>query len=216
LPRGVRSIVTGNPVRHEIARLAVEPRLPGDGPRTLLILGGSQGARHLNVAVLAALRQLRDDTAGWRIVHQAGQGHDADLREGYRLLGLNATITPFLADMAAEYRNADMAVCRAGATTLAELACARLPAILVPYPHAARNHQQHNADVFVRAGAALQVREQPLPDDTGSLLAQSMRRLLDGDALRERMAAALKPLARPDAAEAVLAQLAALRGLAAA
>ena len=216
LPRGVRSVVTGNPVRREIARLAEEPRSRPASGRMLLILGGSQGAQHLNAAIRRALRPLRDDLSRWRIIHQTGHGNDLTVREEFQSLALNASAEPFLSDMAAAYRKADLVVSRAGATTLAELACARLPALLVPYPHAARDHQQHNADVFVRAGGALAIGEQSSPDDTGSLLAQALRPLLRDDARREQMAAAMQRLARPDATSAVLAQLTALGCLAAA
>ena len=158
-PRGVNTVVTGNPIRAEIAKLAEfahnppqhdapaigEPTHDSDNPPlalpvdaetpTLLILGGSQGASSLNALVLDAFADRRAELVGWRIVHQTGAADVDAVRQRYAALSLNADVQPFITDMAGAYRQATLVISRAGATTLSELACAGLPAILVPLPN---------------------------------------------------------------------------------
>jgi UDP-N-acetylglucosamine--N-acetylmuramyl-(pentapeptide) pyrophosphoryl-undecaprenol N-acetylglucosamine transferase len=207
LPRGVRSVVTGNPVRTEIAALAGGPFRANHGVRTLLVLGGSQGARSLNAAVTGACAGLATQLRGWRVVHQSGPDQDGPVRDRYAELGIDAVVAPFIDDMAAAYRAADLVISRAGATTLAELACAGRAAVLVPYPHAARDHQRHNADAFARTGAAVCVSERPDAGDTVRTLVQAVSPMLADEHRRETVSAAMRQRARPDAAQVVLAQL---------
>lgn len=166
--RQVPTVVTGNPVR---AAMESCPPLPAGAP-LLLVFGGSHGARAINRAMLAALVQLE----GWRgtlkIIHQAGAAEVEGVRQGYREAGWDEVeVLPFIDDMAGAYARACLVLCRAGATTLAELtACAR-PAVLIPYPHAAGNHQVLNAATLAARGAAIMIEERQLrADDLGRLL----------------------------------------------
>lgn len=220
LPRGVKTVVTGNPIRAEIAKLAEsadEPRqhdAPAsdnlDGPSltlrvgietpTLLILGGSQGASSLNTLVLDAFANRRAELAGWRIVHQTGAADLDAIRQRYATLSLNTDVQPFITDMAAAYRDATLVISRAGATTLSEIACAGLPAILIPLPASAHDHQRLNARFFAAHSAALVI-------DPSTPLVDSLRAALDqlfGDRQRrDQFRQKLRLLAQPYAATVV-------------
>jgi UDP-N-acetylglucosamine--N-acetylmuramyl-(pentapeptide) pyrophosphoryl-undecaprenol N-acetylglucosamine transferase len=205
LPFGVRVVVTGNPVRAEITALAeATHRPPASGKNTLLILGGSQGAESLNAAVVAALVQSPSELAEWQIVHQTGLDRDAVISESYSAAGLTAEVAPFFDDMPTQYAAATFVVSRAGATTLAELACVGLPAVLLPYPHATDNHQLANARVFEQAGAALLIEHQPDPRATAASLLTALRQLANDEPRRHSMRESLRRLARPAAASEVL------------
>ena len=192
--------VVGNPVRAEIATIAPpEQRFAGrEGPLRLLVLGGSQGARALNGAVPQALAALRGGIA-CDVRHQCGEKLRDEAVAAYAGAGIEASVEPFIADMAAAYAWADVVVCRAGALTLAELCAAGVGSVLVPFPQALDDHQTSNARYLVDRGAA-----QLLPQDND--LAQRLSATLEilshrGDLLR--MAQAARALARPDAAEKV-------------
>jgi UDP-N-acetylglucosamine--N-acetylmuramyl-(pentapeptide) pyrophosphoryl-undecaprenol N-acetylglucosamine transferase len=143
----------GMPVREAIVALGRRERLPGDG--RLLVLGGSQGARALNLGVPAA---LPTDYSG-RILHVAGPGRADEARSAYAERGIDAEIVEYLDDMAGALAAADLVVARAGAGTIAELIAATVPAVLVPYPHAADGHQEANARLFARLGGGMVVGE---------------------------------------------------------
>jgi len=213
LPAGVRVVVTGNPVRSAIARRCDGDTTRGVSPQqTLLILGGSQGAESLNDAVSEMLSRQLPALAGWRIVHQTGAAQHELISQTYAAAGFTRVVEPFFDDMAALYKGATLAVSRAGAATLAELACAGCPAVLLPYPHAADNHQLANARVYESAGAAIVVEHDRLPSQTASRLSTAVAEL-SGDAGRlKAMRNAMHTLARPDAAGNVLAVLQSLRG----
>lgn len=195
---------TGNPVRREIAALpAPAQRLAGrSGPVNLLVLGGSLGARALNETVPAAVAQMQARPAIW---HQTGARNLDEARAAYAAAGVDARIAPFIDDMAAAYAWADLVLCRAGALTVAELAAAGVGAVLVPYPHAVDDHQTHNAQYLVDAGAALVVQQRELsPARLAELLAP-----LCADAARPRllaMAEAARRLAQTGAAALVAEQ----------
>lgn len=211
LPGARHIIVTGNPVRAEIARLAEqEPAAPAERP-SLLILGGSQGAASLNRAVLRVVEQHKEALAAWRVVHQSGAEDEQAVRDRYRALGVSAEVCRFIVEMAGAYAAAAVVVSRAGATTLAELACAGRPAVLVPYRLAIRDHQRHNAEPFVRAGAAASV-----TDESADALAAALLPLLRDPHLRCRMGMQMRRLARPRATEQVLEVLSTIGALAAA
>lgn len=194
LPRGTRAILTGNPVRAEIAALAGTSRAARAGKQTLLVLGGSQGAASINTAVLRFAEQQRVALHGWRIVHQTGADDETTVRTRYAELGIEAEVPAFIVNIAGAYAAADAVVSRAGATTLAELACAGLPALLIPYPGAIRDHQRRNAEAFARAGAAAVSR-----DGDADSLARSLSQLLTGSSQRRRMSDHVSALARPSA-----------------
>lgn len=191
----------GNPVREEIAVLpAPSQRLAGrSGRARLLVLGGSQGARMLNRVLPVALARLPADRRP-EVLHQCGARDLDAARKAYLDAGVEARVEPFIEDMAEAYGWADLAVCRAGALTLAELAAAGLGAVLVPYPYAVDDHQTHNAQALCEAGAAELIQERDLDvEDFADRL-----RVLCGDRARLlSMATAARSLARADAAERI-------------
>jgi UDP-N-acetylglucosamine--N-acetylmuramyl-(pentapeptide) pyrophosphoryl-undecaprenol N-acetylglucosamine transferase len=190
---------TGNPVREDIAAIAPpEQRYPGRaGPLRLLVVGGSLGAQALNEALPAALAHL-DPARRPQVVHQSGRGQREALAARYRDAGVNADVREFIDDMAGELAAADLVVCRAGAMTVAELAVAGVPAILVPYPYAVDDHQSANACFLVERGAGwLLPQAQATPQALAGLIGGVDRDTLLAMARRAREAA------RPDATRAV-------------
>jgi UDP-N-acetylglucosamine--N-acetylmuramyl-(pentapeptide) pyrophosphoryl-undecaprenol N-acetylglucosamine transferase len=191
----------GNPVRAAIAALAAPAvRLAAhEGKPRLLVLGGSLGARALNTAVPQALALIPFEQRPV-VLHQSGSRGIDEARKAYADAGVDAQIVPFIEDMAGTYGWADLAVCRAGALTLAELTAAGLGSILVPFPHAVDDHQTRNAEVLVDAGAAELMQERDL--DT-KLLAQRLRALISNKSSLLAMAEAARTLAKPDAAATI-------------
>ncbi len=191
-------IVTGNPVRREFA--AIGPP-PGGPDLRLLVFGGSRGARSINRALTAALPALRSLKPPPSIVHQTGAEDEAWVAEAHRgYVPGRSEVRAFLDDMPARLAAADLVVCRAGATTLAELAAAGRPAILVPYPHAADDHQRLNAEAVERAGAAVVLLDRELEGERFAFLV--VRLALDPER-RRRMAEAARSLAKPHAASRI-------------
>ena len=203
-----RETVVGNPVRAAIAAVAPPARrdFSHAGPLRLLVLGGSQGARALNNAVPRAVAALGVDV---EILHQAGEKLLDEARQAYADAGVQASVEPFLADMAAAYARADLVVCRAGALTLAELCAVGVGSVLVPFPQAVDDHQTRNAEYLVERGAAVLL---PQGDDLAARLQGLLADLIADPARRLRMAEAARALALPDAAEHVAdAVMAAIR-----
>lgn len=201
-PRDRRAVVTGNPVRREICELPPpEARFAArSGPPQLLVFGGSQGAAVLNRVVPRALALL---PAGERprVLHQSGAADRDPVADLYRQLGVEAEVHAFLDDMAGAYGRADLAVSRAGALTVSELAAAGLGAVVVPFPSAVDDHQTRNAGFLVDAGAALLLPERELSERR---LADELSRLLAGGRDRVlQMARAARAVAVPDAAQRV-------------
>jgi UDP-N-acetylglucosamine--N-acetylmuramyl-(pentapeptide) pyrophosphoryl-undecaprenol N-acetylglucosamine transferase len=147
---------TGNPVRSRISALdAPEARYAArSGRLNVLVIGGSLGARVLNDIVPLALAQLAEDGRPL-VTHQSGSAHIDALRENYHRAGVVAELLPFIDDMAARYATADLVICRAGASTIAEIAAAGVASVLVPLPHAVDDHQTHNANFLSVRGAAV-------------------------------------------------------------
>lgn len=192
-------IWTGNPVREAIAGLSHQRRESRDGQRPrLLVVGGSLGARGLNLNVAKALAELPEAERP-EVCHQSGERGLDEARTAYAEAGVKAAVVAFIDDMAEAYRWADIIICRAGALTVAEVACAGLPAIFVPFPHAVDDHQTANAAYLVDRGAALLLPQTAL--EAGALGA-ALEQLLDPDRRREMSQKALS-MARPDAAERV-------------
>ena len=197
-----KTVQTGNPVRASILRVRDLPE-PGPHAPRLLIMGGSQGARAVNSVILAALPRLRE--AGVELRHQTGKSDYERVAAGYAAFGYSADlVTPFIDDMAEAYSWADLVLCRAGATSVAELAVAGKPALFVPFPHATHDHQTHTARAVCQAGAALMIAEKELAhkDAVGTLLLL----LHDYDQLT-MMSRAAQALARPDAAANVAREI---------
>jgi UDP-N-acetylglucosamine--N-acetylmuramyl-(pentapeptide) pyrophosphoryl-undecaprenol N-acetylglucosamine transferase len=196
----------GNPVRAAIAALpAPAQRMAGrDSKRRLLVLGGSLGARALNLAIPQALARLSPEQRP-DVLHQAGTRGIDEAREAYANAGVEAQVVPFIDDMAGSYGWADLVVCRAGALTLAELTASGLGALLVPFPHAVDDHQTRNAEALVAAGAAELIKEPGLKGTTLDVehLTQRLQALLGNRSTLVSMAEAARALAKPDAAQAI-------------
>ena len=187
-----RVVESGNPVRWQKL-----PEIVRDDKFALLVFGGSAGARRINYAVLDALAELIDLKDAFSIVHQTGALDFAAIEAGYRSLPFDARVVPFIEAMDQAYAAADLVVCRAGATTVAELTAFGKPAILVPYPYAIYDHQRGNAQALAERGAAEMVLDQEL---SGSLLAEKIRAYHANRGRLAQMAAAARALGRPDAA----------------
>jgi UDP-N-acetylglucosamine--N-acetylmuramyl-(pentapeptide) pyrophosphoryl-undecaprenol N-acetylglucosamine transferase len=198
------------------------PLRPGFSPRPyaargtarILVLGGSQGAAALNERMPAAAARLAD-VAGLEVMHQAGHGRDAAVREAYARAEVGAgrgraTVAAFIDDVAQAIADADVVVTRSGAGAVAEIAAVGRAAILVPFPHAAGDHQARNAEAFARAGAAVCIRQDAAD---APRLAAELRRLLTDERARVAMAEASCSLGRPDAAERIAVDLLALAGI---
>jgi len=221
LPERYKPVVTGNPIRKEIALLQ-DPIVRYKGRSAtlrLLVLGGSLGAQALNVVVPQAVKQIAQDKRP-DIWHQAGARNIGMTHTIYKEAGVAAKVVPFIDDMAQAYQWADVVLCRAGALTIAELAAAGVASILVPYPYAVDDHQTHNAAYLVEANAAVLIRQEDLTADylsrllkeyietvprTSSYMNQDIR-VEDYGPGRSRllsMALAARRMARPDAAQYV-------------
>jgi UDP-N-acetylglucosamine--N-acetylmuramyl-(pentapeptide) pyrophosphoryl-undecaprenol N-acetylglucosamine transferase len=192
-------IWTGNPVREEIATMAPpENRYAARaGQLRLLVVGGSRGAHVLNTVVPAALALIAPE-ARPRVTHQAGAANHDAVRDRYQSSGVNAAVLPFIDDMAGRYAETDLIICRAGATTIAEIAAAGIASVLVPYPHSVDDHQTLNARFLADRGAALLI---PQSELTAGGLAEALSKFT-----RERllvMAQSARAVGRPEATRAV-------------
>ncbi len=200
LPRG-RARLTGNPVRPALERLERNA-----APDTLLVFGGSAGAVSLNRAVTEALGRLAGQMVLPRVLHQAGSRSIAEVEAAYDRLRaehpmLQVEVVEFIDDMASAYGRARLAVCRSGATSVAELVATGTPAILLPYPHAAGDHQTANARALEEVGAAVAIRDDA---DAGARLTEVLGRLLRNPEAIDSMAVKASVLRRPGAAERVV------------
>jgi UDP-N-acetylglucosamine--N-acetylmuramyl-(pentapeptide) pyrophosphoryl-undecaprenol N-acetylglucosamine transferase len=188
--RRVATEWVGNPVRTDIAAATKTER---SGALRLLVVGGSLGASALNDLVPKALALLPAEQRPL-VVHQSGRQHLDILRANYAAAGVTADVRDYIEDMAAEYRVCDFAICRAGAMTVAELACAGVPAVLVPFPFAVDDHQTGNAEFLSEAGAAWLMQQKELTADKLAALIAGLD--------REKLAAMsrkARALAKPDA-----------------
>ena len=193
---GKKGIVTGNPVRKEF--FEISPKAV-NGTLHLLIFGGSQGARAINTAMIEALKHLEARSSRLRIVHQTGESDFENVARGYQENGwIEADVRKYIPDMVAEFEKTDLIICRAGATTCAEVAAAGKAAIMVPLPTAADDHQRKNAEALERAGAARMILQKDL---TGAGLAEAIGGLIDNPEKIAEMGSAAKKLAKKDAAE---------------
>jgi UDP-N-acetylglucosamine--N-acetylmuramyl-(pentapeptide) pyrophosphoryl-undecaprenol N-acetylglucosamine transferase len=196
-----KGIVTGNPVRREFFDIRRKSR---DATRfSLLVFGGSQGARAINEAMVEALPNLEAHRAVLRITHQTGEADFDKVLAGYTNAGWteSADVRRYIDDMVAEFEAADLIICRAGATTSAELVAAGKAAIMIPFPQAADDHQRKNAEALQAAGAARMILQQDL---TGERLAQEIAALVQSPDDLTRMEEMSRKLARGDAAAATV------------
>ena len=204
---GSKAVLTGNPVREEFSRVTGRA---GSDPFTLLVFGGSQGAQPINQSVIEALMILKPQLPGLRVIHQTGERDHQRIKQVYEATGMDADVRPFFGDIPKQFAAADLLVCRAGATTLAEVTVAGKPAILVPFPQAADDHQRKNAEALAQVGAAEMILQEDLD---GPTLAARIRYYFEHrDALR-RMEQNSRALGRPDATERIVDLVEELSGL---
>ncbi len=196
--------LTGNPVRERILKGSRSAALRlfslREGLFTVFVFGGSAGAASINEAVMDALQYLVDLKDEIQFLHQTGERDFDRVRDAYRTYGFGAMVSPFIYQMPEAYAVADLVVSRAGATTLAEMTVTGKPAILVPYPYAAANHQEVNAAKLERLGAAVMIRNAEL---NGRRLSGEIRRLYNDPALRAHMRTKAMGLGRPDAVKRI-------------
>ncbi len=199
----VKCVLTGNPVRKELVARAAEKKNAGS-QFTLLVLGGSLGAHRINMLMPVVMEELKKSCGeSIQVIHQTGTADEQVVAGRYKELGINAEVSGFFHDMADIYQRADLAVARAGATSLAEMTVFNLPMILIPYPYAADNHQQKNGEYLVRNGAAIMFIEKEI---TEKKLAAAIRELVKDTKKREKMSRDSGAYARPLATEAILAE----------
>lgn len=196
-----KGVVTGNPVRREFFEIKQKERDPRKF--SLLVFGGSQGARAVNEALVAALPKLARHKDAVHIVHQTGEADFEKVRGAYDAAGWTerADVRKYIDDMVVRFAESDLVVCRAGATTTAELIAAGKASLMVPFPFAADDHQRKNAEALERAGASRLVLQQ---DATGDRLAQEIGALIENPDGVTRMEEAARALARGDAAQAAV------------
>jgi UDP-N-acetylglucosamine--N-acetylmuramyl-(pentapeptide) pyrophosphoryl-undecaprenol N-acetylglucosamine transferase len=187
--------VTGVPVRPAFFNIAT--RSDGSGPATLLVFGGSQGAHAINQALIDALPRLLQKVPGLRIIHQTGERDFNDAQAAYQRANFNAEVSAFIHDMPAIFARADLLACRSGASTVGEVAAAGKPAIFIPFPRAADDHQKINAQALENEGAAVLLEEVNL---TGERLAETVANLFADRKHLERMGQAARKLSHPNAA----------------
>ena len=194
-----KGVLTGNPVRQEFFEIPLKRRDPEHF--MLLIFGGSQGARAINEAMVAALSHLGDERKRLYITHQTGELDYEKVLEGYKTAGWmeRADIRRYIDDMVKEFAGTDLIISRAGATTSAELAAAGKAAIMIPLPTAADDHQRKNAEALEAAGAARMILQKDL---TGERLAREIKALVQDPVRLTRMEESSRRLAREDAAQA--------------
>ena len=200
--------VTGNPSRPAFEQLyrrkseaGSASALPFSGrQKRLVVLGGAGGARSLNESMPGALRQLKDCLSDWHIVHQTGEGQLQETESRYQRCGVDALAVTFIDEIAPLLFESDLVVCRSGGSTLAELALAGVPAVLVPFPDATDDHQIANAKVFTAAGASRLIDEASQSGALETALARELTSLLVEESQRQEMSHRMQSLARPDAA----------------
>ena len=223
---GSKAVVSGNPVRSEFfaheeahghdtgtpSRSARDgdPAVAPPGAARVLVFGGSQGAHAINMAMVEAAARLAAAVPRVVVTHQSGERDLEMVRDSYRRAGLEARVEPFLFAMDREMREADLIICRAGATTLAELTAAGKASILVPLPTATDDHQRTNARVLVAQGAARMVEQREM---SGDRIAAEILALAGDPAVRRHMGEAARRMARPDAARVIVDRVLALAGV---
>jgi len=198
---GANTFVTGNPVRREFIPGAESHwengrKSDSQAPFTVVIVGGSQGAHSVNTAVMDAVAGLRNKE-GYFFIHQTGSRDTSQVKRAYEAAGVTSRINPFFDDLATRYRMADLVICRAGATTVAEITALGKAVIFIPFPHAADNHQVMNARSLSDRGAARMIEERDL---TGARLCQMIEFYASNREALSRMGTLAGQLGHPGAA----------------
>jgi len=196
----VRTVVTGNPVRRGFVKGIKKSRMKED-KFSILIFGGSQGARTINRVAVESIGYLEDIKDRLVITHQTGDKDMDEVSAAYRDCGVDAEVHSFITDMSSAYESADLLICRAGATSIAEITASGKASVLIPYPFAAGNHQELNARMLADAGAAEMILESELD---GKRLAGAIRRLLNSSGTINRMEKESQRLGNVKAAEQIV------------
>jgi UDP-N-acetylglucosamine--N-acetylmuramyl-(pentapeptide) pyrophosphoryl-undecaprenol N-acetylglucosamine transferase len=197
------AVVTGVPVRPAFFQIAKKRFSPGSP--TLLVFGGSQGARAINQAVIRSLPELMRRLPGLHVIHQTGERDYNEVQAAYAGTAISAEVHKFIDDMPAFFARADLVLCRSGASTVAEIAAAGKPAIFVPFPRAADDHQRRNAEAMEQANAAVVLEETRLDE---VWLVDTIDALLEDPSRLGRMSDAARAMSHPNAATEI-AELAA-------
>lgn len=203
---GAEVIVTGNPTRSRPSADSFQPipspniAAPTGQPLRLTVTGGSQGAAAINQLMLAAVHAHPDRFRSWHILHQTGPRDCAAVAQAYTQLGISHEVVGYCPHLPVWFQQSQLAITRAGATTLAELAIAGCPAIAVPYPYATQDHQRANAAYFAQHQAVVMVDQQPTVAAGSQDLQRVLLELLESAELRRRMSQAAQQLAQPQAA----------------
>lgn len=202
------TLLTGNPLRKQILEMltAVTAQEPvGHEGFNLFVFGGSQGARAINHALPQAVAQLSDAERGLlKIVHQTGEADLQQVQAAYQAIGCAADVRPFIDDMATEYRRADLIVCRAGATTIAEVTALGKACLFVPFPHATDDHQRKNAEALLKKGACELLLEQEIGTNG---LSVAISRLMQNREELQQIGVRAGELARTDAAQVIVDEM---------
>jgi UDP-N-acetylglucosamine--N-acetylmuramyl-(pentapeptide) pyrophosphoryl-undecaprenol N-acetylglucosamine transferase len=204
---GNKAVLTGNPVRADFSQV---PGRTGNDPFTLLAFGGSQGAQPINQSVVEALAILQTQLPELRVIHQTGERDYPRIKQMYEAMKMDADVRPFFGDIPKQFAAADLLVCRAGATTLAELTVSGKAAILVPFPQAADDHQRKNAEALAEAGAAEMILQKDL---SGPVLAARIRHYFEHRDRLRQVEQNSRALGRPDATERIVDLVEELSGL---
>jgi UDP-N-acetylglucosamine--N-acetylmuramyl-(pentapeptide) pyrophosphoryl-undecaprenol N-acetylglucosamine transferase len=170
----------------------------------IFVFGGSQGAHAINMAMIAALPHLKDLSGRLEICHQTGETDCSRVKDAYRESGLPAAVQPFISDMAAEYHTADLIICRAGATSIAEVTACGKACLFIPFPHAVDDHQRRNAEALLKKRACFMLLEHEL---SGERLAETIRKLLNDPATLRQTGSAAFSLSRLDAAQIIVDEM---------
>jgi len=211
------TLLTGNPLRRQILNVVAKqdpPSIPPlaeaeseqgeQGKFRLFIFGGSQGAHAINMAMIAALPHLADLAERLEICHQTGEKDCPEVRTAYAKSGLHSSVQPFISDMAAQYQAADLIICRAGATTIAEVTACGKPCLFIPFPHAVDDHQRRNAEALLKQQACFMLLEREL---SGERMAGTIRELINDTGTLQRTGAAAFGLARLDSASIIVNEM---------
>lgn len=196
-------VLTGNPVREELFEV-LGPK-PGEHKDfTILVMGGSQGAKAINRVFISTLAYLNSTGKYPKVIHQTGKADYQEVLKEYRERGLEVEISPFIKDMSMAYKRADIVVSRAGASTIFELAALGKPSILIPYPYAANQHQDINASALIRVGGAQMISQSNL---TGEGLGKILTIYMEDRSALEKMGARAATMSRRDAAKVIVDEM---------
>ncbi|MSN25951.1 MAG: undecaprenyldiphospho-muramoylpentapeptide beta-N-acetylglucosaminyltransferase [Geobacter sp.] len=208
------TLLTGNPLRRQILDMVEKPGSSltdgstaadnGDKSFHLFVFGGSQGAHAINMAMVDALPLLKDCRIRLEITHQTGNSDCEEVSTAYRAAGLTSKVTPFIADMASEYAKADLIICRAGATTIAEVTACGKACLFIPFPHAVDDHQRRNAEALLKMDACFMMLEQEL---SGQQLARMIKELAGNAETVRQTGQRAFGLARLDAASIIVDEM---------